>query len=108
MYKRQIVSTSGGENGEGYNPNFAFLIIDAAFTFRLDTDDNITIARGDILEIDRINDKYTIRFRGREVLISEPIQLLNESAFMVDVNEIHLKLTAPCCFRMDSTFSRVD
>lgn len=106
--KWKIVETSGGESGFGYNPNFEILYIDAALRFRLETSSNEIIARGNIQNIDRINDRYSINFLGTEIYIPEPVEIIYGPGFMVEVNEQELHLIAPCCFKMNSFFLRVE
>lgn len=104
----EIESTSGGITGWGYDPNFLYLEIDQSLNFKMIDSNETIIAEGVVVEVNSVNNNYTVNFEAQTININNYIAIAAETQLMVEFDANTLNLTAPCCDRMNSHFIKFD
>jgi len=104
-----LLSTSGGFAGTGYEANFDKMTIDAAKNFELITGADL-LANGSIEEIDHDFFDYYIRLNPGDVLnTTNYVDLIEDNEKAVEFegpDTLHLR--SDCCDRFDTHFIRAN
>ena len=102
-----LISTSGGKQGEGFNPNFNQLFIEKDFSFHLVNNDQDRIGSGSITHLDSIIQSIDVLFIGTSTQPTFWTELINDPEKTVEFEETNkMNLISPCCDRFNLHFEK--
>jgi hypothetical protein len=99
----QVIGTSGGFAGSGYNVEFDVLTVKDDGQFVL-LSNNQVIASGELTIEIETTDTLLVNFKSQD---SQNINLLTDAEKYVEIHDDTLLLNAPCCDRYNTALRRI-
>jgi len=101
-----LVSTSGGFTGAGFDSNFDQLAIYNNYDFELFFDDAV-VGNGTVMQIDSIGDEIHVIFSGTSTQPNIWTELIDDPEKMVTFEDSDkMNLFSPCCDRYNLHFEK--
>ena len=102
-----LISTSGGNSGAGFDPNFNQLFIENDFSFELRNEDEAIIGTGNITHLDSITQSIDVLFIGTSSQPTFWTELINDPEKTVQFEGYTImNLISPCCDRYNLHFEK--